>query len=102
LMWLFMIVPFSHVLTLEEYENLAKQDTTGMYRELNIQGVSDGLRFANAFLESRAMPPLFCLPERLAVIGQNLLQILKEAVEKSNKARGIDKTQTLPELRLCI
>jgi hypothetical protein len=49
--------------------------------ELRLTTIEDGLGWANAELRHRNTSPLFCPPDRLALTGTQLIDILRRAIK---------------------
>src|SRR5262245_36657225 len=53
--------------------------------KLYINGMGAGLFWANAFLESKVQPPIYCPPPKLKLQQANYLSILDDAVQEWRK-----------------
>ena len=64
----------------EQKTNPAAINIIGLY----LKGVGEGLGWANAELKvGRRQQPLFCVPAKLGLRGDNLVDILEQEIERS-------------------
>lgn len=68
-------------LTVEDYLKDKEGQTTRAY----IRGMGNAFEWANAELEVRHQPPLFCQPGKLGLDTYNYLQILDQTIEDLTK-----------------
>ncbi len=79
--------------TTEQYDDLAKSDSTGKFY---LKGVGDSLQFASVWGEGNGHAPLFCPPEKFVLTADNFDNIYTEELEKLKKEKGVKQTKFLP------
>jgi hypothetical protein len=65
------------------YEKLVPEDRQGMDALMN--GIGVGLMWANAMLQKRGQPQLYCQPSRLTLTGPILLDMIRRTLNEQPK-----------------
>lgn len=70
----------------DHQRSLAPEDKGVVEMEkVYVAGLGSGIFSANVWLGARHMPPLFCIPENLALNTENFMEILNSRIEAESK-----------------
>lgn len=76
--------PAIAAMTLETYEQKYKSRDNSNFK-MYISGVGSGYEYMNLYLVVNKMPPVYCVPDNLALTADNYLSILDKTIEQSRE-----------------